>query len=158
MIARRTAWPRRESALDLYTLACGAFLLIAPWLFGFVRPSGRLDAELVGLAVIVLSVAAIFAFADWEEWLKVLLGLWLIAAPWILGFAHTSAMHVSIGHGRGRHIFRAARALGRPRSGLCHRRTLTLQKLGRSSRDDDGMDVVLRCRHRGATKVYSRKV
>lgn len=73
--------------------------MIAPWLFGFVRPSGRLDAELVGLAVIVLSAAAIFAFADWEEWLKVLLGLWLIAAPWILGFAHTSAMHVSIAMG-----------------------------------------------------------
>jgi SPW repeat len=80
-------------------MACGAFLLSAPWLFGFVRPSGRLDAELVGAAVIMLSIAAIFVFADWEQWLKVALGLWLIAAPWVLGFAHTSAMHVSIGVG-----------------------------------------------------------
>ncbi|MBV9985477.1 SPW repeat protein [Bradyrhizobium sp.] len=99
MITRRTTWRRRESALDLYTLVCGVFLLSAPWLFGFVRPLGRLDAELVGAAVIVLSAAAIFVFADWEEWLKVALGLWLIAAPWILGFAHTAAMHVSIGVG-----------------------------------------------------------
>jgi len=51
MIARRTSWPRRETALDLYTLACGVFLLSAPWLFGFVRPLGRLDAELLGAAV-----------------------------------------------------------------------------------------------------------
>ena len=99
MITRRTTWRRRESALDLYALVCGVFLLSAPWLFGFVRPLGRLDAELVGAAVIVLSVTAIFVFADWEEWLKVLLGAWLIAAPWALGFAHTSAMHVSIACG-----------------------------------------------------------
>jgi hypothetical protein len=99
VIATRTTRLRRHAALDLYTLACGVFLLIAPWLFGFVRPLGRLDAELVGLAVIALSIAAIFMFADWEEWVKVLLGAWLIAAPWLLGFAHTSAMHVSIAMG-----------------------------------------------------------
>jgi hypothetical protein len=99
MIATRTTRLRRQAALDLYTLACGVFLLIAPWLFGFVRPLGRLDAELVGLAVVALSIAAIFMFADWEEWVKVLLGAWLIAAPWLLCFAHTSAMHVSIAMG-----------------------------------------------------------
>jgi hypothetical protein len=99
MTTRQTSWWRPAAALDLYMLACGVFLLIAPWLFGFVRPLGRLDAELIGLAVIALSIAAIFVFADWEEWLKVLLGLWLIAAPWILGFAHTSAMHVSLAMG-----------------------------------------------------------
>jgi hypothetical protein len=99
MIATRTTRLRRQAALDLYTLACGVFLLIAPWLFGFVRPLGRLNAELVGLAVVALSIAAIFMFADWEEWVKVLLGAWLIAAPWLLCFAHTSAMHVSIAMG-----------------------------------------------------------
>ncbi|CCD98292.1 SPW repeat protein [Bradyrhizobium sp. STM 3809] len=89
----------RPSALDIYTLGCGMFLTGAPWLFGFVRGAGRLDAELVGIAVIVLSVAGVLAFADWEEWLKVALGLWLIAAPWLLGFVHTPAMHVSIAIG-----------------------------------------------------------
>ncbi|CCD89816.1 conserved hypothetical protein; putative membrane protein [Bradyrhizobium sp. ORS 285] len=89
----------RPSALDIYTLACGLFLAGAPWLFGFVRTAGRLDAEIVGLAVVVLSIAGLMAFADWEEWLKVALGLWLIAAPWLLGFVHTPAMHVSIAIG-----------------------------------------------------------
>ncbi|WP_257167194.1 SPW repeat protein [Bradyrhizobium sp. SRS-191] len=89
----------RPSALNIYTLACGLFLAGAPWLFGFVRPAGRLDAEIVGLAVVVLSIAGLMAFADWEEWLKVALGVWLIAAPWLLGFVHTPAMHVSIAIG-----------------------------------------------------------
>ncbi len=87
------------TALDLYTLACGLFLIGAPWLFGFVRTAGRIDSEVVGTAMIALSFAGLLAFADWEGWLKVALGLWLIAAPWLLGFVHTSAMHVSIAIG-----------------------------------------------------------
>ena len=89
----------RPSVLDLYTLACGAFLVCAPWLLGFVRTAGRIDSAIVGMAVMALSIAGLAAFADWEEWLKVALGLWLIAAPWLLGFVHTSAMHVSIAIG-----------------------------------------------------------
>lgn len=99
MAGLRATLQRREAVLDFYTLACGAFLLVAPWLFGFVRPLGRLDAEVGGFAVILLSVIAIALFAEWEEWLKLALGLWLVAAPWALGFPHTSAMHVSIGVG-----------------------------------------------------------
>ena len=30
---------------------------------------------------------------------NLLLGIWLIASPWALGFAHTRAMHFSIGVG-----------------------------------------------------------
>jgi len=87
------------SILDIYTLFCGIFLVLAPWLFGFIRTAGRLDAEVSGYVLIALSAAGFLAFADWEEWLKVAVGIWLIAAPSLLGFAHTSAMHVSIAIG-----------------------------------------------------------
>ncbi|MDR3467422.1 MAG: SPW repeat protein [Xanthobacteraceae bacterium] len=87
---------RRAAPLDLYKLGCGLFLLVAPWLFGFVSRSGRLDTELTGLALTALAIAAIVLFAEWEEWLQLALGLWLIAAPWALGLAHTSFMHVSV--------------------------------------------------------------
>ena len=59
----------------------------------------RFDLWLTGIAIAVLSFAAIVAFAEWEEWLSLLLALWLIAAPWVLGFTHTKAMHVSVGAG-----------------------------------------------------------
>jgi SPW repeat len=32
----------------------------------------------------------------WEEWANLLVGCWLIVSPWLLGFAHTRAMHFSI--------------------------------------------------------------
>jgi len=90
---------RREAILDVYILICGIFLFVSPWLFGFVHRWGRVDAELVGAAMIAVSIAAVAAFAMWEEWVSLALGAWLIAAPWVLGFAHSRAMHVSIAVG-----------------------------------------------------------
>lgn len=52
-----------------------------------------------GIAIAVISLAAMAAYSNWEEWANLLLGLWLIASPWLLGFAHTRAMHFTIGVG-----------------------------------------------------------
>jgi len=46
-----------------------------------------------------MPLAAIIGYANWKEWLTVLLGAWLIVSPWMLGFAHTKAMHFSIATG-----------------------------------------------------------
>jgi hypothetical protein len=90
---------RRESALDLYNLLLAAVLLASPWLFTLTNAAGKLDLWACGAAIAVLSLGAIIAYASWEEWANLLLGLWLIVSPWILGFAHTRAMHFSIGLG-----------------------------------------------------------
>ena len=90
---------RRESALDVYTAAFGLFLFVSPWLFAYADKNARLDLWASGAAIAAISIAAIIAFSDWEEWLNFLLGFWLTASPWVLGFAHTRAMHVSIGLG-----------------------------------------------------------
>jgi hypothetical protein len=90
---------RRESALDLYNLVLAAVLLASPWLFTLTNRAGTIDLRASGAAVAVISIAAIVAYASWEEWANVLVGLWLIGSPWILGFTHTRAMHFSIGLG-----------------------------------------------------------
>ena len=90
---------RRESALDLYNLVLAALLLISPWLFTLTNTTARIDLWASSLAVILISLAAIAAFAKWEEWANLILGVWLIASPWVLGFAHSRAMHFSIGVG-----------------------------------------------------------
>jgi len=90
---------RRETIIDVYQLALGLLLFVSPWLFAYSRSTVRIETWGIGLAVIALSIGAIVAFSEWEEWLNVFLGAWLIAAPWILGFLHTAAMHVSIGVG-----------------------------------------------------------
>jgi SPW repeat len=92
MILRR----RRESVLDVYNLAVGLFLAASPLFIAYVHNVGRDDIWVSGVIVALTSVAAIVAFSDWAEWVNLALGLWLIASPWVLGFAHTKAMHISI--------------------------------------------------------------
>ena len=89
---------RRESALDVYKLALGGFLFLSPWLFAYTYGASRLDAWACGLLLMLLSAAALFAFVDWKEWLILALGLWMVAAPWVLGLPHAATkIHVAAG-------------------------------------------------------------
>ncbi len=90
---------RHESVLDLYNLLLATFLFISPWLFALVNGTAVVDLRASGAAIAILSLAAMVAFSNWEEWANLLLGFWLIVSPWVLGFPHTRAMHYSIGVG-----------------------------------------------------------
>lgn len=93
-----TKW-RRETILDVYNLALGAFLFLAPWLFSYAHESARADDWLSSAIVVVSSIAALVAFAEWEEWIGVVIGLWVLTSPWLLGFQHTWAMVVNVAVG-----------------------------------------------------------
>jgi SPW repeat len=93
-----TRW-RRETILDIYTLALAAFLFLAPWLFHFARAPARADDWVSSALLLAVAIGAVLAFAEWEEWATLILGLWVFASPWLLGFAHTKAMHINIGVG-----------------------------------------------------------
>jgi SPW repeat len=84
---------------DVANLILGAVLFVSPWIFKFEAGAQSQNAFVSGIVIVVLSIAALAAFAVWEEWLNLIVGLWVIAAPWILGFAGTGAMtvHVVIG-------------------------------------------------------------
>ena len=42
----------------------------------------------------MLAVAALAAFAVWEEWLSLIAGLWLVGSPWVLGFEDSDTVRV----------------------------------------------------------------
>ena len=54
------------------------------------------SAAIAGLFIAVLSIAALTAFALWEEWLNLIAGLCLIASPWLLGFQDSDAMTIDV--------------------------------------------------------------
>ncbi|MDA9427350.1 MULTISPECIES: SPW repeat protein [Bradyrhizobium] len=89
----------RETVPDVYNLFLAAVLFISPWLFKMTVSQGKIDLWVTSAIIGILSLAAIIAYRDWEEWLNVLMGIWLIVSPWLLGFAHTRAMHFGIGFG-----------------------------------------------------------
>jgi hypothetical protein len=84
---------------DVLNLFLGTILFFSPWLFGLSLSTPRQTAAITGILIAVLSIAALTAFAVWEEWLNLIAGLWLIASPWLLGFQDSEAMklHVVIG-------------------------------------------------------------
>jgi hypothetical protein len=83
---------------DVLNLVLGAFLFASPWLFGSSGPAAT-NAYACGIIVAVLSIAALAAFAVWEEWLNLIVGLWTLVSPWVLGFVGTTAatVHVIVG-------------------------------------------------------------
>ncbi|QQO13597.1 SPW repeat protein [Bradyrhizobium diazoefficiens] len=89
----------RETVPDVYNLFLASVLFISPWLFKLTNSQGRIDLWVTSAIIGILSLAAIIAYRDWEEWINVLMGVWLIASPWLLGFPNTRAMHLSIGFG-----------------------------------------------------------
>jgi hypothetical protein len=91
-------------------LILAVWLFISPWVLGFAyapaaTPAGAApppmpytpyaygggiaawDAWVVAVIVGVLSIAAISRLAVWEEWVNLVLGVWLFFSPWILGYA-----------------------------------------------------------------------
>lgn len=87
---------RREAMLDLYTAVLGAFLFVSPWLFAYSYQPARVDAFASGALLVLVSLLAMALFREWEEWLNLAVGCWILASPWVLGFPHGSGMHVAV--------------------------------------------------------------
>src|SRR3974377_59676 len=81
---------------DVANLLLGTILFFSPWLFSLSAGAPRQTASIIGLFIAVLSIAALSAFAVWEEWFNLIAGLWLIVAPWLLGFQDRNAMTVDV--------------------------------------------------------------
>jgi hypothetical protein len=74
---------------DWSNLVLGAWLFFSPWLIQY--PSDTLNAtwnaHIVGAAIVLFAALAVYMPRIWEEGLNVVLGIWTIISPWVLGFA-----------------------------------------------------------------------
>ncbi len=82
---------------DVADLILGMILFFSPWLFGLAAGAQWQTASITGIIIAVLSIAALAAFAVWEEWLSTWSpGLWLMVAPWLPGFQNSDAMTIDL--------------------------------------------------------------
>ena len=90
-----------RKSLDWITLVLAICLFISPWVIGFTAAMvPAWNAWIVGVLLGALALATLSVFAEWEEWVSAVLGLWLIVSPWLLGFkadTHVMATHVVLG-------------------------------------------------------------
>jgi len=88
----RAAFSLPKQWEDWSSWALGIWLLLSPWaLFYEYEPTALRNALLVGALIIVAEVVELSVFREWEEWINVVLGAWLLVSPWILGIASTAA-------------------------------------------------------------------
>jgi hypothetical protein len=74
---------------DWVNLAIGIWLFISPMVMIFPAgvPAISWNAYVIGAAIVIFSAYAVYLPRAWEEALNALFGIWLIIAPWILGFS-----------------------------------------------------------------------
>ena len=84
-----------KNVQDWINLVCGVLLFISPWALGF---SGDLMAARTawvgGIVIFVMGVAALVQFAEWEEWVALIVGVLVIIRPgsWDFAAIHAGAL------------------------------------------------------------------
>jgi len=87
-MALETSGRGGKSVQDWTNLICGVLLFISPWALGFVGDmTVARTAWIGGVVIAVMGVAALVQFAEWEDWIALIVGVLMIIAPWVLGFA-----------------------------------------------------------------------
>ena len=79
---------------DWVILTLGVWLFFAPFFMGYGSITGvaAWDSYLIGGAAAVFAVSALWSPEKWEEWVNMALGLWLVIAPFVLGFYASEAV------------------------------------------------------------------
>jgi hypothetical protein len=90
MPAARFTPPRQWE--DWVSWGLGIWLCIAPWALRFdLEPGPTRAAVITGVLLILVEAITLSVFRAWEEWLNIILGLWLVAVPWAIVTQSTAA-------------------------------------------------------------------
>jgi bacteriorhodopsin len=77
----------------------GVFLIIAPFVLGYAgNTTAMVSSVILGALVVIVSIikGAIRDMTRWEYWVAGILGILAILAPFVLGFAQTGPLDVSV--------------------------------------------------------------
>jgi len=72
---------------DWSVIVLGTWLVFSPFAgIGAANDAAAINSYLIGAAVLVFAFTALISPAIWQEYTNLLLGFWLIIAPFTLGF------------------------------------------------------------------------
>lgn len=81
----------RQRWQDWVQLILGIWLFFSPWILGFAGSGGAAwNSYIIGVGVVVFAIIALYLPRLWEEWINLVLGVWLVIAPWVVGFSSLS--------------------------------------------------------------------
>ena len=63
----------------------GFWLCVSPWVLQFdLGPTATRTAIITGIVIVFVERMTLYFYRAWEEWIGVIIGLWLVICPWIL--------------------------------------------------------------------------
>jgi hypothetical protein len=86
---------------DVILLILAIILFFSPWVLSFAHDgAAKWNAAVFGIVLAYFACASLSESKQWEEWVTVVLGVWVVAAPWVLRFtADNTAARVHWGVG-----------------------------------------------------------
>ncbi len=72
------------------------WLLASPMVIQYGELLAAQNAVVVGFLLLFIEFIEVTAFREWEEWINVVLGAWLVASPWVLGSVVVATANVVI--------------------------------------------------------------
>ncbi len=86
---------------DCVSITLGALIVLSSWLVGDgISQTVAVNAVIVGLLVMALGASEVVDLRRWEESLETACGLWLIASPFVFGYADAGTLqywHFALG-------------------------------------------------------------
>ena len=80
---------------DWLSMALGVVIGLSPWLAGEQGQSAvNWNAVVLGAVVVALGALELSGLQRWEEALEMLSGLWLVASPFVFGYAGTGTLRI----------------------------------------------------------------
>jgi hypothetical protein len=86
---------------DCVSMGLGALIVLTSWMADdAVSQTAAANATIVGILVLALGASEVVDLRRWEEGLEAACGLWLIASPFIFGYADAGTLrywHFALG-------------------------------------------------------------
>jgi hypothetical protein len=87
---------------DFLSMCLGALIILTSWMVGDAGNTQAVaaNATIVGILVLALGASEFLDLRRWEEGLETACGLWLIASPFIFGYADAGTLrywHFTLG-------------------------------------------------------------
>jgi hypothetical protein len=79
-------------SMSIVNFILGAWLIVSPYIFGYATGQARWNQTVMGIIIVVLAIWRYTAVdAAWASWVNALVSLWLIIAPFALGYQLAAA-------------------------------------------------------------------
>ena len=76
-----------KNVQDWINLVCGVLLFASPWALRLTGDAmAARTAWVGGVIIFLMGLVALMQFAEWEEWIALIVGALVIISPWALGF------------------------------------------------------------------------